>query len=111
MIYTKDSVRFSILRVEIWSILDKVYTAFHDHGYKTIITCGTEAHGPDDPHTFGFGLDFRSKHIGTREEKEAIVAELRKALGPIYTVIFENPAKDNEHIHIQIRKDLWRTLI
>lgn len=111
MIRCKDSVRFSIIRIEMWAILEKIHATFKRYGYPVIITCGTEAHGPDDPHTHGFALDFRSKHIDRMETKQVIRDELADALGSIYTVIFENPGLAQEHFHIQVRKGLWRTLL
>jgi hypothetical protein len=111
MITCKDSVRFSILRYEIISIFEKLFSVFKQFGYPVIVTCGTEAHGPDDPHTHGLALDLRSKHIQTDIAKEEIADTLRRTLGSIYTVLLENKGKDNEHFHIQIRKDLWRTML
>jgi hypothetical protein len=111
MITCKASVRFAILRVYIWSILERLNTIFQKYGYPVVITCGTEAHGPDDPHTHGFAIDIRSKHIHSQSVKHDIRDELQQALGDIYTVILESEGLENEHIHIQVRKGLWKTLI
>jgi hypothetical protein len=110
MITCKDSVRFSILRIEMWSIFDKIHAAFKRFNADPIITCGTDAHGPDDPHTNGFALDFRSKNIPDNATKHAIHEELKRSLGSIYTVIFENEDLAQEHFHIQVRKDLWPSM-
>ena len=109
MITCKDTVRFSVLRPYIWTILDKLDWVFTVHKAACVITCGTEAHGPDDPHTNGFAVDLRSKHLPA-EAKPVVLDELRRVLGGIYTVILENEGEDTEHFHIQIRKDLWRSL-
>jgi hypothetical protein len=111
MITCKDSVRFSVLRYEMFSQWEKVAQVFKKYGFPIIFTCGTEAHGPDDPHTAGFAIDIRSKHITRTETKYVILEELREVLGPVYTVLLENHGADNEHFHIQIRKDLWRTML
>jgi hypothetical protein len=111
MITCKDSVRFSILRSEMWSTFDNVHAAFKRFNVEPMITCGTEAHGADDPHTNGFALDLRTKHIQDNATKHAIHEELKRLLGSIYTVIFENEDLAQEHFHIQVRKDLWRTML
>jgi hypothetical protein len=111
MITCKDSARFSTLRYEMYSQWDKVESIFKRYGYDCIITCGTDGHGPDDPHPLGFAYDMRSKHIERVETKQVILEDLRRVLGPIYTVILENPGMDNEHFHWQVRKDLWRTML
>lgn len=110
MIRCKESVRFSVLRIEIWAIFEKIVAVFKRYGYPVVITCGTEAHGPDDPHTNGFAIDLRSKHIDRAETKTVIRDELAQELGPIYTVLLENTGQAQEHFHIQIRRDLWRSL-
>lgn len=111
MIQTKDSVRFSILRHEMYSTWETVERIFLSHKIKPVITCGTEAHGPDDPHTHGFAEDWRSKHIPTSEMKHEILEELRRELGSLYTVLLENENTENEHFHRQIKKGIWQTLI
>lgn len=110
MITCKESVRFAILRPYVYTILEKIDAVFIDNGYSCVITCGTEAHGGDDPHTNGFALDLRSKHIATSDEKHKILSDLRRLLGGIYTVILESEGENNEHFHAQVRKNLWRSL-
>lgn len=110
MIRTKESVRFSILRPHIIDILGRVESVFGDHGLDCIITCGTEAHGPDDPHTHGFAIDLRSKHVPDITLKRRILEDLRRVTGEMYIVLLESECAANEHYHIQIRKDLWRTM-
>jgi hypothetical protein len=111
MITCKESVRFSVLRFEMISVLEKIFQAFRKWNCACIITCGTEGHPEDDPHPKGFALDFRSKHIKDSATKQAILQELRQTLGPVYTVILENEGLAQEHFHIQVRKDIWRTLL
>ena len=111
MILCKESVRFSCLRIEIWSLFNWLTQIFADRGLKCIITCGTDGHGSDDPHTNGFAIDVRSKHLNNPEVKEDVLYEMKDRFGPSYTVLLENPGQSNEHYHIQIRKDLWRTLL
>ena len=110
MIKTKTSVRFSVFRREIYSLFPSIEAIFAVYSADAIITCGTEAHGKDDPHTHGLAIDLRSKHLST-EKKSAIVQAIKNACGPLYYVVLESAGEANEHIHIQIRKDLWRSLL
>ena len=116
MIKAKDaSVQLMVLRPEMWMIFDDISGVFEERGYDCILTCGTNAHGEDDPHTHGFALDFRSKHIHTHAEKIQMHDELERELNVkhanFYTVLLENVGLPNEHFHIQVKKGLWRDLI
>lgn len=104
MIRVKDGVRFRVLRPEIYRHFQDIDGLFNSLSVECWITCGTDGHGPDDPHTHGFALDLRTKNIpeGQREIMRTRLADL---LGVNYTVILEV-----DHLHIQVRKDLWRTL-
>ena len=110
MISCKESVRFSILRPQIWGIFDKLDEAFSAYQKLCIVTCGTDGHPQDDPHTNGFALDLRSKHLSD-EQRHAVLHALRVSLGSTYTVLLENEGMDNEHYHIQVRKELWRSML
>ena len=111
MIRCKDSVRFSKLRREVWRTFPIIEETFKYYEIVPTITCGTEAHGQDDPHTNGYALDVRSKNLPDIDTKRIILNELIQSLGPDYTVLLENEGKYNEHFHIQIKKGLWRTLL
>lgn len=110
MIRCKESVRFAILRPYIYNHFQAFNQIFKRFGVDCIITCGTEAHSIDDPHTHGLAVDLRSKHLPTSEAKHEALEALRQELGPLYTVILENEGKDQEHFHVQVRKNLWRTI-
>ena len=110
MLYCKDSVRFKILRPYVYELFTRLNEIFREYALDCIITCGTEAHKDDDPHTHGFAVDIRSKHIPDTETKHAILAKLRASCGQLYTVLLENEGDDNEHFHCQVKKDLWRSL-
>jgi hypothetical protein len=110
MIRSKESVRFAYLRPCIYNLFEPLDATFREFKADCIITCGTEAHGTDDPHTYGFAIDLRSKHIATNEDKHAILEKIKAACGVLYYVILENEGTDTEHYHLQIRKDLWRNM-
>ena len=110
MIRCKDSVRFTVLRPEIYGLFAGLNIKFAKYGSDCFITCGTEGHGLDDPHTNGYAIDIRCKQLA-EEDSHKLLSELRDFLGPRYTVLLEAEGTDNEHLHIQIRKDLWRELL
>lgn len=108
MIKVKEGVRFSIFTDELLYILDVINSIKEKIPTApcAVITCGSDGHGPNDPHTFGFAVDIRSKHYSSYDIQN-VLGWLIRYLGPRYTVIHESIGEDNEHIHIQLRKDLW----
>ena len=111
MIQLKEGVQLKVLRYEMYGVWDKIEAVFNMQGYPCIMTSGTEGHPEDDPHTKGMAHDFRSKHIPAPGERQIVRDELQRILGPLYFVLWENEGLDTEHLHIQLRKDLWRSLI
>jgi len=111
MLRCKASVRFKVLRKEVWSLFPIIEAIFIEHLAGAVITCGTEAHGENDPHTNGYALDIRSKNLSSSTVKHTILSQLRAATGPDYTVLLESEGLENEHFHLQIRKGLWRSLL
>lgn len=79
-----------------------------------VITCGSEGHPPDDPHTLGKAYDVRS-HTFTDEQKQGILLTVMNYLGtPIRDISggyitekffgwLESPGTPNEHFHFQLR--------
>ena len=110
MIRSKHSVRFKILRHEIWNLFPGIESIFQSYGYESVITCGTEAHKQDDPHTAGFAIDLRSKHLRP-EHKRSILDDLKTFCGPLYYIFLENMNGPQEHYHVQVRRDIWPTLV
>jgi hypothetical protein len=110
MINIKPGVQFTVLRSEMWGILSAVELMFKQYGSPCTITCGTDSHGPDDPHTHGFALDFRTHDVEPARVMN-LKNEIMGLLGSRYFVLLENQGQDTEHIHIQIRKDLWPQLL
>ncbi len=107
MIRCKDSVRFSILRSEIYGLFAGLESIFAGHGVDPWITCGTEGHAGVDPHPNGFAIDLRSHDLA---EPRVVLDEIREFCGPRYTVLLEAEGTPNEHFHLQLRMDLWRSL-
>lgn len=117
MITVKKGVQFSILRPEIYKHFGNFEKAFTAAGFACIITCGTEDHPEHDPHTEGFALDFRTRHIYSEAIKSQIANRIKELIGPDYYVKYEpnrwegDVQKVNEHIHAQVRRDLWPKLL
>ena len=114
MIRVKPGVSFAILRREIWSIFDVIEVVYEKRSLTAMITCGTDSHGPNDPHSHAYAVD-----IGTHEVPQAELKpmhqELADRLGPDYTVLYDDKNihqaeyidTPNSHFHIQVRKDIW----
>lgn len=95
--------------------------SFTDETLAMIAACATYArlrgldvqiaHGTDgkhsgaaDPHPFGKALDIR---LHDQPDHEGLLSALQHQLGDRYTVIIEDDGTPNEHVHAQLRKDLW----
>lgn len=107
MIRVKDGVKFSVLREEIYKHFSLFEKIFAEHNAQCWITCGTDAHPADDPHTNGFAVDIRS-HDLSDEASHDVLIKLRNALGKDYTILLENEGLDSEHFHCQLSKQIWR---
>jgi hypothetical protein len=110
MIRCKEGVWFDYLRPEIYSLFPMLEKVFAEQGVDCVITCGCEAHPPSDPHSHGYAVDLRTNHLAA-PQAQVVFTCLRQQLDPTYTVLFEDPQGANQHIHLQVRKDIWPTLI
>ena len=86
-----------------------------------LVTCGTDSHGPSDPHTRGVALDIGVKRF-TPSVTVKVYAYLSAALGSLFTVLYEtpelpldpdlqaiatvNPKASAPHVHIQLKKGI-----
>jgi len=86
-------------------LLAAIEAAARETSLDLTITSGTDgAHsGPDDPHHRGEAYDVRT-HDFTPEQKQAVLAAIQNASGPLFYAFLESPNTDNEHIHCQVRK-------
>ena len=110
MIYYKDGISIDGLRPQITGLLTKLDVIFHEHGSHCTITCGTDGHPEDDPHTHGFAVDLRTHDLAIGDVGN-VRDEIADACGPDYTVLYEDPGGPNSHIHVQYRKDLWHQIM
>lgn len=79
-------------------------------GHVVTITHGTDGQhsGAIDPHLFGFAFDVRTHD---QINPHVTLGVLAQALGPEWYVFLEDAGTANEHLHAQVRKDLWRALV
>ena len=102
MIYLKDSVRFKILKPEIYglfSILDEIYKYFGADLWITSASDGTHMVG--SKHYRDEALDLRTRDLKSDANKKAVREMLQHKLGGDYDVLLENLGTPNEHIHIE----------
>lgn len=121
-LYVKDGVDLSGLTPAGCRILAVVAAAPLVLGFDLTISCGREAHGPEDPHTIGSALDVRT-NVLTPEQILALRNYCQGQLGPdFFTVLLEVPVAeraaldprlagmvyipsdpDAQHLHLQRR--------
>lgn len=120
VLLTKTGVKFDRIAPGGFKILAVLCAATDVFHQNLVITCGTEAHPAEDPHTRGEAYDVRSDGM-PEATVLAFVQFLRKNLGTLFTVLYEvptlpsgvlrtvaylNPHATAPHFHIQVRKDM-----
>lgn len=119
VILVKDSVRFDRIAPAGFRILAALDRACKVIGCDLVITCGTEAHDEDDPHTLGEAYDVRVRTLPA-PVLIRLYYWLTAELGPLFTVLYEvpqvdpkdplaliaypNPGASSAHLHIQRKK-------
>lgn len=83
-----------------------------------VVTCGTDSHPPNDPHSLGVALDIRTNDQTFETKKlmlNALIAEVSEGALDAPMVIsnglgtslfwgwIENPGAADEHLHAQLR--------
>lgn len=119
VVRVKASVRFDHIAPAGFVVLAAIHSATVVLGADLMITCGTDSHPADDPHTLGEAYDV-SVATFTVDELLTARAFFLKALGPAFTVLYEspfvpsdarlaaiatiNPAATAPHLHVQRKK-------
>lgn len=119
VIYVKTGVKFDRIAPAGFHILWALGQTARVLQRPLTITCGTEAHGPTDPHTLGEAYDVRSRKF-PKPEQQRVVREMLLALSdgpddaPVETSggwatryffgFLERPGTAHEHIHVQRRR-------
>lgn len=77
-----------------------VAEVYYGHGASCTVTSANDSkHGTDSLHYQGRALDFRTKDFAG--DKQALLAELKEALGENYDVVLEDADGPNQHIHVE----------
>ena len=86
-------------------MLSAIDMAADDLNLDLVITsaCDGEHSGPNDPHHRGEAFDIRS-HDFDEDQKNSILNNISRTLGPRFFGFLESPGTDNEHFHFQVKK-------
>ena len=106
----KRGVSLAGLQSAISRILPSIELIFKQAHFALTLTCTTDGHPENDPHTHGYAVDCRI-HGLPLQDQSALRFALEDFLGPRYTVLLEGSGTPQEHIHIQLRRDLWPVLV
>lgn len=97
----KPSVRFKAFTPALLRILRAVHTVAPG---SVITSANDSTHGPHSRHYTDEAIDLRTKDLPTLQAKKDLAAALRAELGPAFTVLFESPGGEQEHLHLQPKK-------
>ena len=109
----KPSVNLDAILPEIDSAISVVVWAYcvaaGDENFRPLITSANdyEGHATHSAHYSGAAVDFRIKDMGSLEERKELVNLIREELGNRFTVLHEDIGKDNEHLHVQLRRGTY----
>jgi hypothetical protein len=108
MLTTKSPVRFRVITPALLHMLttlerlSRELFGLPEEGL--VITSGSDGvHMKGSRHYTGEALDLRC-HTMNATIRSALIASLRQALGPQFTVLLEDRGQPQEHLHIQVKK-------
>lgn len=91
VVISKPGVKFDRILPAGFRIIKALGVVALESGHTLEITCGTEDHGPNDPHTLGEAYDVRAAGFSADQ-----VIDLRRRLiselGAAFTVLYECPS-------------------
>jgi hypothetical protein len=70
----------------------------------TITSINDSTHMKNSKHYLDEAIDMRSKNFENETRKHEFKDRIQFALGPRFTVLYENAGTDNQHFHIQVKK-------
>lgn len=111
MIRWLDTVNFKDLHPALTLASYRLDALLNNLALDCWITSGNDRkHKAGSKHYTGLALDYRSHHI-PRQELDAVVVQLKSALGPSFYVELEDKNEANEHIHVQFNGQKEPTLV
>jgi hypothetical protein len=108
IIQFKDNVRIKRWTPAIATILDNAEVLMNRYSWipeLVITSCNDSNHAVNSRHYKDEALDIRSKNFNTIEDKVMFKNALQEELGGKFTVLLESLGTDNEHFHVQVKKD------
>lgn len=97
----KPTTRLLGLKPEMVVALLVAESVYHARGLDCVITSGIDGeHLRASKHYAGLAVDLRVHHVPVAD-RDALVADLRDALGPDYDVVWEAYGTPNEHVHLE----------
>jgi hypothetical protein len=98
----KPGVEFKVIAPAGMRILEVLKSIVKSYTFDVTITSGTDGihSGPADPHYLGMAYDIRT-HDLKPEQKQLLLMDLQKTLGPEFTMFIESPNTNLEHLHCQ----------
>jgi hypothetical protein len=102
MIKLKKGVSIDKCRGEILGALIKAGPIFEKQKVDTVVTSGCEVYkhtAERSGHYRGDALDLRIKHVEVIK-RPAVVAAIKRKLGPDFVVLHEGKGKPWEHVHM-----------
>lgn len=109
MLLFKTTVRFKkftpALRTIMFQLDNLNAQAIPNYPRDWVITSVNDSeHMVGSRHYTDEALDLRSRNFDSEARKLEFVDRLGFALGPKFTVLYENPNSTTEHFHIQVKK-------
>jgi hypothetical protein len=108
VVRVKDGVLFTIIAPAGFRILSAIDECAKNLSFDLTITsaCDGVHSGPADPHHTGEAYDVRTHDFPDETTKQVVLSDIMTSLGLMsFYGFIEDPGTDNEHIHIQRKKD------
>lgn len=108
MLTTKPGVRFAVITPALLHMLGAVERLSRTlpglPAEGLVITSGSDGtHMVGSKHYSGEAIDLRTKTLSATTRSD-LIASLRAALGPQFTVLLEHEGAAQEHVHAQVKK-------
>jgi hypothetical protein len=101
MIAFKPNVTLTGVQPRVLVAMAAFALAFSQRGYVFTVTSVMDGgHRPGSLHYSGNAFDCRSKHL-PREDKFALLNEVRGTLGKDWDCLLESEGTGNEHFHLE----------
>jgi hypothetical protein len=118
IVRVKPGVRFDVITAAGLRLLAAIVQAAVDARVDLTISCGSDAHGPDDPHTHGDAYDVSVRDLTVDQIldlRHSLQSSLRDGFTVLYetptppadprlaVIAYENPRATAPHVHVQLR--------